>query len=82
MRADPQELVADAPSEIRRHGIGACVIEAAAAGCAQVGALVSGVKEHIGVEYQQLLFFHRAVECIAVVDVNQTAAAVPAWQGK
>ena len=70
MRADPQKFVADAPSKIRRRGIAACVIEASPARQAQVRALVCGVKEHIGIEYQQLLFFHRAVECIAVVDVN------------
>ena len=80
MRADPQELVAHAPGEKRRGGIPLCIIQASAARCMKGRAGVGGVKEHVGVENQQLLFFHDSVECVTVVNVDQMPAAVPRWK--
>ena len=77
MGADPQELVADVPGKERRRGIAARVVQAAEARRPKVRVLVGRMQEHVGVEDEHLLFFHRPVERIAVRDVDQRAAAVP-----
>ena len=77
MRADPQELVTDAPGEERRRSIAAGVIETAETPCPKVRVLVCRMEEHVRIEDQHLLFFHRLVERVAVGDVDQRAAAVP-----
>ena len=38
------------------------------------------MQEHVGIENQQLPFFHCSVECITVVNVDQMPAAVPLRQ--
>jgi len=77
MRANSQKLVADAPSEERRCSITACIVQALAANQAEVRALVRSMKEHVGVEDQQLLALHRTVQRVTVININQPPTTIP-----
>ena len=80
MSADAQELIANAPSEKRRHGIATRFIQPATALHADVRVLISRVDQHVGIKDQQLLLFHHTVELVAVGDIYQVPTAVPRWQ--
>lgn len=47
-----------------------------------VRTLVRRVYRHIGVEDQQLRFFHHAVQFVAVRNIHHVSTAVPRWQGR
>lgn len=80
MRPRPQNLVADDPSEECRCSIAPCIVRALAASQAKIRAVVRSVKEHGGVENQQLLSLHRPVQGVTVVNIYQTPATVPSRQ--
>lgn len=70
MRPRPQILVADDPSEECRCSIALCILQALAVSQAKIRAFVRSMKEHVGVENQQLLCRHRVVQRVAVVNID------------
>ena len=53
-----------------RCSIALCILQALAVSQAKIRAFVRSMKEHVGVENQQLLCRHRVVQRVAVVNID------------